>query len=218
MTITIRQGDCLDVLQTLPASSIDCVVTSPPYNLGRRYNQHDDNMPEAEYLAWQGQVAQALRWALKPGGHVFLNVGWNSAHPWRSIDVGLAYRPYFQLQNLVAWVKSLAMDASALPEDKMNTLPALLAWLQEAGLPTTGKDGMAVRRGLCAALKADLHERTVGHMTSLVSDHFLNSGFEHVWHLTPSRRSKLDRAAIAVKYAHADQPEPVGHHRKGPCP
>lgn len=31
MTITIHTGDCRDVLATLPAASVDCVVTDPPY-------------------------------------------------------------------------------------------------------------------------------------------------------------------------------------------
>lgn len=33
MTIRVEQGDCLDVLRTLPDSSIDSVVTDPPYAL-----------------------------------------------------------------------------------------------------------------------------------------------------------------------------------------
>jgi DNA modification methylase len=31
MTITLRQGCCQDVLPTLEAESVQCVVTSPPY-------------------------------------------------------------------------------------------------------------------------------------------------------------------------------------------
>jgi DNA modification methylase len=31
MTVTILKGDCRDVLATLPAESVHCVVTSPPY-------------------------------------------------------------------------------------------------------------------------------------------------------------------------------------------
>lgn len=31
MTDAIVQGDCLEVLGTLPADSVDLVVTSPPY-------------------------------------------------------------------------------------------------------------------------------------------------------------------------------------------
>jgi site-specific DNA-methyltransferase (adenine-specific) len=32
--VTLYHGDCLDVMATLPAGSVDLVVTSPPYNLG----------------------------------------------------------------------------------------------------------------------------------------------------------------------------------------
>jgi DNA modification methylase len=31
VTVTILKGDCRDVLATLPAESVHCVVTSPPY-------------------------------------------------------------------------------------------------------------------------------------------------------------------------------------------
>ncbi len=33
MTVTLYQGDCLDVLKTLDAGSIDAVVTDPPYGI-----------------------------------------------------------------------------------------------------------------------------------------------------------------------------------------
>ena len=35
-------GDCLDLFAALPARSVDVIVTSPPYNLGIRYNQYRD--------------------------------------------------------------------------------------------------------------------------------------------------------------------------------
>jgi site-specific DNA-methyltransferase (adenine-specific) len=34
MSITIKQGDCLEVLATLPENSLDACVTDPPYGLG----------------------------------------------------------------------------------------------------------------------------------------------------------------------------------------
>lgn len=34
MAVELHCGDCLDVLKTLPDGAVDCVVTSPPYNLG----------------------------------------------------------------------------------------------------------------------------------------------------------------------------------------
>jgi site-specific DNA-methyltransferase (adenine-specific) len=217
MSTSMHQGDCLTVLRTIPEASVDAVVTSPPYNLKKPYSVHDDNMPEAVYLAWMGEVACELRRVLKPGGHVFLNVGWNTKHPWRSIDVLLTYRPHFVLQNAIAWIKSLAIDGTALPDGDLKTLPALKAWLDSVGLPTSGKDGAAVRHGLCTALRADMHERTIGHMPSLNSDFFLNPCWEHLWHLTPAGRSPIDRLAIGVPYVHKDQPDRFGHGRVVHC-
>jgi hypothetical protein len=47
------EGDCLAALRQMPASSVAVVVTSPPYNLGKKYGVYDDNLPKAEYLAGQ---------------------------------------------------------------------------------------------------------------------------------------------------------------------
>lgn len=47
--ITIYQGDCRDILPTLPVSAL--VVTDPPYNIGfQAYDVHRDIMPDDEYI------------------------------------------------------------------------------------------------------------------------------------------------------------------------
>ena len=38
MTVTLYQGDCLKILPTLDAGSIDAVICDPPYGLGKRLN------------------------------------------------------------------------------------------------------------------------------------------------------------------------------------
>ena len=43
-------GDCLEVLPTLEAGSVDAVVTDPPYNVGLKYASTDDN--RADYSEW----------------------------------------------------------------------------------------------------------------------------------------------------------------------
>jgi DNA modification methylase len=30
--INIKQGDCLELMKEIPDKSIDCIITSPPYN------------------------------------------------------------------------------------------------------------------------------------------------------------------------------------------
>ena len=107
---TILVGDCTEMLRTLPARSIDVVVTSPPYNIGLAYKSYDDGGDRAAYLAWIRDVAALIARVMKDDGSFFLNVGGTSADPWIPADVGNAVRDLFTLQNSIVWVKSVSVD------------------------------------------------------------------------------------------------------------
>ncbi len=107
------QEDCLPGLpRRLPAGSVDVVVTSPPYNRGMAYHRYADRRPREEYLAWIGRVADAVRTALAPDGSFFLNVGGSPTDPWLPLDVAQEVRSRFVLQNVIHWVKSIAIERS----------------------------------------------------------------------------------------------------------
>ena len=112
-TIQFFLGDCVEVLAALPERSVDVVVTSPPYNLGIRYRTYDDGQPRHEYLEWTGRWAAALARQLRPQGSLFLNVGAKPTDPWTALDVAQAVRPHLHLQNILHWVKSIAIDREA---------------------------------------------------------------------------------------------------------
>ena len=79
----LYNGDCLDVMKQLPDKSVDLIVTSPPYNLGKvhhtgnntfkSYNQYDDNMPEELYQKWQIEVLNECYRILTDEGSLFYN-------------------------------------------------------------------------------------------------------------------------------------------------
>jgi len=48
----IQAGDCIKHMRTMPKQSIPLIVTDPPYNIGYSYDQYDDKLDKAEYLAW----------------------------------------------------------------------------------------------------------------------------------------------------------------------
>ncbi len=108
---------CEDALAGLPRrlghGTVDVVVTSPPYNLGVRYGAYTDRRPRAEYLAWMGELAGAVRTVLGPDGSFFLNVGGRPKDPWLPWDVAREVGRSFVLQNVVHWVKSIAIDRGA---------------------------------------------------------------------------------------------------------
>jgi site-specific DNA-methyltransferase (adenine-specific) len=107
---TIIHADCLTHLASMDPASVDIVITSPPYNLKIDYRQHQDDMPRAEYLAWLADVGAAIRRVLKPTGSFFLNVGSTNKDPWIGLDVALAMRKLFSLQNHIVWVKAVAVE------------------------------------------------------------------------------------------------------------
>jgi site-specific DNA-methyltransferase (adenine-specific) len=110
------QGDCLDVLGAMDGASVDVVITSPPYNLGIRYRSYDDRQPREAYLDWVGRWVVEVRRLLSPQGSFFLNVGAKPADPWVALDVAQAVRPHLHLQNVIHWVKSIAIDADSVGE------------------------------------------------------------------------------------------------------
>jgi site-specific DNA-methyltransferase (adenine-specific) len=106
-------ADCVDVFRQLPADSVDVIVTSPPYNLGIQYNRYQDTLSRQDYLAWTNTwVAAAVR-VLRPDGSLFLNVGAKPTDPWTALDVAQTVRSHLQLQNIIHWIKSIAIDQDA---------------------------------------------------------------------------------------------------------
>lgn len=122
--VTFHQGDCLEVMRSMPAGSIDMVFTSPPYNMGmsggrkvgkeskrwqswknaplaKGYASYDDALDHAEYIKWQKDFLLAC-WRLIPdNGAIFYN------HKPRSqlkvLQTPLDLNPGLPLRQIVVW-------------------------------------------------------------------------------------------------------------------
>jgi len=105
-------ADCLEVFRQLRAQArtVDVIVTSPPYNLGIQYNRYQDTLSREDYLKWTHAWVAAAARVLAPNGSLFLNVGAKPTDPWTALDVAQAVRGHLRLQNIIHWVKSIAID------------------------------------------------------------------------------------------------------------
>ena len=82
----IHEGDCLALMRQLPDESEDPIVALPPYNLGnstgrgvavitpyRDCRGFTDNLPRAEYIAWQRACLAEMMRLLNPDGAIYYN-------------------------------------------------------------------------------------------------------------------------------------------------
>ena len=85
---SVFNGDCLDLIPTLPDESIDILVTSPPY-WGQRHSKgtgvEDD---PREYLSFLRNVFLSFLPKLKPQGIIWINIGdaYNTPVNWKFDD------------------------------------------------------------------------------------------------------------------------------------
>jgi len=109
--LVLHPGDCVaGMREHLAPGSVDVVVTSPPYNLGIRYKSYDDTAPRADYLAWLGEWADTVKAVLADKGSLFLNIGSMPSDPYVPFDVLGVMRARFVLQNVIHWIKSIAIS------------------------------------------------------------------------------------------------------------
>lgn len=128
----ILQGDCLEVMKTLPDESFDLIVTSPPYNLknstgngmkdGRGgkwknaalvngYKDYDDCMPHDEYAEWQRDCLTEMMRLIPDDGAIFYN------HKWR-VQGGLLQNRQdiikdFPVRQIIIWQRKGGINFNA---------------------------------------------------------------------------------------------------------
>lgn len=78
-------ADSLELLGSMPAGSIDLVLTSPPYAL--HFKKEYGNADQSEYVEWFLPFARQIKRVLKEDGSFVLNVGgaWTPGAPLRSL-------------------------------------------------------------------------------------------------------------------------------------
>ena len=74
VTGQIINGDCVEIMKTLPEGSVDLIVSSPPYNANIKYDVYDDGLSMDDY--WKFTIdwlSESFR-VLKDDGRIAINV------------------------------------------------------------------------------------------------------------------------------------------------
>lgn len=85
---TVTLGDCRELIDQLPAESIDVLVTSPPYWGQRLSKGHGVEDDPRDYVRRMSEIFTAFLPKLKPAGLVWINIGdaYNTPVNWRTDD------------------------------------------------------------------------------------------------------------------------------------
>ena len=94
--LVVFNGDCIDLLKQIPSESIQLVVTSPPYNLGKIYEK---KLKLDQYLKQQEKVIEECVRVLSPKGSLCWQVG-NFVNNGYIVPLDAVLYPIFVKQNL----------------------------------------------------------------------------------------------------------------------
>jgi len=102
-------GECVETMNKMPANSVNTIITSPPYNLDKKYGKYDDNKPFEEWEKLIEDTAKSAFRILKENGSFFLNVSpipdkkTKEIIPLDAISYFIFKRNGFFLRNSIVW-------------------------------------------------------------------------------------------------------------------
>lgn len=130
----LHLGNCLEVMKGMPDSSVDSIVTDPPYGLSFMGKKWDYDVPSVEI--W----AECLR-VLKPGGHLLSFAGTRTQHR-MAVNIEDAG---FEIRDMVSFLYDTNETAQTLIDsltpEQLKLLDAtfgrdgMLAWTYGSGFP-----------------------------------------------------------------------------------
>jgi len=100
----VYNGNCLDLLKEIPDGSIQLIVTSPPYNIGKEYEK---KLKLKSYLAQQARIIKECTRTLSGSGSICWQVG-NYVDKGSIIPLDTVLYPIFQdfglkMRNRIIW-------------------------------------------------------------------------------------------------------------------
>lgn len=154
MTIQLLQGDCIELMKTLPDKSIDLTVTSPPYDNLRTYN---NSLMWNENI-WKSVIKELFR-VTKIGGVVVWVVGDATI---KGSETGTSFKQAlwamdcgFNLHDTMIYEKGVV----AFPESVRYNNKMEYMFVFSKGKPSTF-NGIKDHKNVSAGRKVTGHDRT----------------------------------------------------------
>lgn len=99
----IYNMDCLDGLKLLDDSSIDCIITSPPYYKQLSYESNFNSY--IQFIKWAEKWIKEVYRVTKDEGYFFLNFANDKTNTIKSYEVLEIATRYFRLHDTIIWYR-----------------------------------------------------------------------------------------------------------------
>ncbi len=122
--VLIANSDTLDLLKTIPDAVAELIVSSPPYNLGKSY---ENRQHFREYLGFQKKIIEECYRILKPEGNFCWQVG-NYVEKGEVFPLDIYYYDFFKfdlnmkLRNRIIWHFGHGLHASKRFSGRYETI------------------------------------------------------------------------------------------------
>lgn len=122
---TLIVGDAITEMARLKAGSIDLIVSSPPYNIGKIY-ERDQKLSLDEYLEWQAEVIRKAKALLADTGSICWQTG-NFVRNGELFPLDLHFYQIFQelgfkLRNRIIWRFNFGLNSDRRFSGRYETL------------------------------------------------------------------------------------------------
>jgi len=190
----IINGDCLEVLQKMPDKCVDLVVTSPPYNVGIKYNDlMSDSKANEDYMRFtRGYLSECYR-ILKDDGRFCLNIGYKVS---TVKDAGIDYIDLLNLiksigytiRETIIWVKT---HKAKTPQSFCGSTTAWGSWLS-ASNPIC-----RARMEFVFVLNKKLSSKNTRGISTITKQEFLEYTTS-VWYF-PTETNRIHKAPFPIE-------------------
>ncbi len=201
--VVLYHGDVRDFVVTIPDNSVKLIITSPPYNLGKEY---EDRVSIQNYLETQSEVIAQLYRILREDGSICWQVG-NFVENGEVFPLDILYYPIFKkfglsLRNRIIWRFGHGLHASKRFSGRYETI----MWFTKSDRYTFNLDDVRVpskypgKRHFKGPKKGELSGNPLGKNPSDVWEVLLKDWEEELWDIPNVKANHPEKTIHPCQY------------------
>ena len=98
--IQLSHGDCIKLMESIDANTVDLVIADPPYNLGKEFGNNSDSKEFHEYLEFTKKWLKEADRVLKENGTICVFMGFRFiSYLYQILEKELKYN----FNNWIVW-------------------------------------------------------------------------------------------------------------------